>query len=226
MQKADAERAIIEAGLILGSVVEVLSDKPKGEVLKQRPNPGTEVKKESPVDLIISEGPPPKVIVPDLTGRTVEEVRAMLEGVGLRLSKIILKKESTIIGEGRIAEQKPSAGEEVGEGSFVQVWTAVSPVPEEEKLPIPTIHHQFSIPGLFVQEIPYLILNITPADKKLAPLFLQVMGGLTKFDNPPYLLNFKLPVMNIGVNKINVSAWFENGDKRDEVIETPYYDPL
>ncbi|MEW6007657.1 MAG: PASTA domain-containing protein [bacterium] len=224
MQRADAEKAIKEAGLVLGMVIEQISTKPKDEVLKQRPNPGTEVKKESLVDLLISSGPPPKVIVPDLIGRSIEEARGMLEEVGLRLSGIILKKESAIIAEGKIAEQKPSAGEEVGEGSFVQVWTAQPPV--AEKPPLPNIHHQFSIPGLFVQEIPYLILHITPADKKLAPLFLQVMGRLTRFDNPPYLLNFKPPVMNIGVNKINVSAWFENGDKRDEVIETPYYDPL
>ncbi|MEW6679647.1 MAG: PASTA domain-containing protein, partial [bacterium] len=94
MQRADAEKAIIEAGLTLGMVIEQTSTKPKDEVLRQRPNPGTEVKKESPVDLLISSGPPPKVIVPDLIGKTIDEAKAILEGVGLKLSGIILKKES------------------------------------------------------------------------------------------------------------------------------------
>ncbi|MEW6103918.1 MAG: PASTA domain-containing protein [bacterium] len=222
MQKADAEKAIVEAGLTLDIVIEQASTKPENEVLKQRPNPGTEVKKESPVDLMISKGPPPKVIIPDLIGRSIEEARGMLEGVGLRLSGIILKKESAIIEEGKIAEQKPSAGEEVEEGSFVQVWTAIPPL--VEKPPIPTINSQWTISGLFVSEIPYLVLNITPIE--WSPLFLSVMGMLTRFDNSPYILRFKPPVMSIGVNKINVSAWFEGGDRRNEVIETPYYDPL
>ncbi len=222
--KPEAIAKINETGLTLGMVIEKTSDRPKDEVLMQRPNPGTEVKKESLVDIAISKGPPPKVIVPNLIGKTLDEARAILEGGALRLSGIILKKESIIIEEGRIVEQNPNAGDSVDVGSFIQVWIASLPL--AEKPPVPNIHSRFTIPGLFVREIPYLILHITPADKKLAPLYLSVMGRLTRFDAPPYLLNLKPPVLSIGVNNIDVSAWFEGGDKKDEVIETPYYDPI
>gem|GEM_PF-3760935 len=223
LSKEEAIARINEAGLVLGIVIEEASERPKDEVLKQRPMPGVEVKKGSPVDIAVSKGPSPKVLVPDLIGKTKEEAIVILEGVGLRLSGAILKKESVIISEGRIVEQKPRKGEEANLGGFVQIWIAIPPL--VEKPPIPTIHYRFSIPGLFINEIPYLILNITPSDKKWAPLYLQVMERLTKFDNPPYILNFKPPVMAIGVNKISISCWFENGNKATEVIETPYYDP-
>lgn len=217
-----AEARIEEAGLTLGMIIEEVSTRPKDEVLRQRPIPGTEVKKGSPVDIAISKGPLPRVIVPNLIGKTPEEAKAILEGVGLRLSGIVLKKESKIIEEGRIVEQNPEAGASVDLNSFVQVTIAQPLV--VEKPPIPNINSRWTIPGLFVNEIPDLVLMITP--NEWAPLFLQVMGRLTRFNNPPYVLNFTPPIMRTGANTINVSCWFENGPKANEIISSPYYDPI
>jgi hypothetical protein len=57
LSKVEAIAKINEAGLVLGMVVEHISERPKGEVLRQRPISGNKVKKGSPVDIAISKGP-------------------------------------------------------------------------------------------------------------------------------------------------------------------------
>lgn len=219
--KGVGETEINKAGLILGNVIEEASDEPKDTILKQRPNPGTKVKKGSPVDIIISKGPQKKVIVPSLIGETIERAKEVLGEIGLKLSGIILKEESKIIEEGRIVKQDPAPGSLVNFGSFVKVTIAI---PISKKPPIPTINYNWTIPGLFVNEIPTLILRITPEGGE--PLFINIMGRLERFEKPPYILNFKPPVMRTGVNEINVSCWFENGEKASSIIPSPYYDPI
>jgi len=222
--KDQAELEITGLELVVGMVVEIESNYPKDMVIKQRPGPGTNVKKGSLVDIAISKGPKPKVTVPNLIRKTVEEAKMILEKIGLKLSGIILNKPTLDIEEGRIVDQRPSAGEEVDYGSYVQVWKAVAP--PKEKPPIPKIHYRFSIPSPFINEICYLLIHITPADKKWAPLYLSIDGRLTKFDSPPYNINFRPPVMSMGINRFNVSAWFEGGEKAEEIIDSPYYDPI
>ena len=60
MTRADAEDAVISAGLLAGEVTEAFSDMvPNGCVISQCPKAGTKVDRGSDVDLTVSLGPDP-----------------------------------------------------------------------------------------------------------------------------------------------------------------------
>ncbi|MEK9148497.1 MAG: PASTA domain-containing protein, partial [Candidatus Desantisbacteria bacterium] len=130
MTKAGAEAKIAEENLVVGSTFEDYDEIiPINTVMKQNPQPGIEVKEGASVDLLISKGPYLKSIVPNLLGKTISEAIALLEAENLNLGQVVEMKTDKVA-EGRIADQEPSAGTLVKQGSSVKVWKAV-PIPEQ-----------------------------------------------------------------------------------------------
>jgi serine/threonine-protein kinase len=91
------------------------ADVDTGEVMAVKPDPADgAVAYGSTVTIRVSAGVP-IVEVPDLTGRKGGEAKKMLEELGLEIS-------ATRIGGNRVAIQNPPAGQEVEQGTTVQVF--------------------------------------------------------------------------------------------------------
>lgn len=119
-QDGDAQNAITAAGLTVGTVTyEYYDDVPKGQVVSQTVAGGKKVATGTSVGLTISSGPKPpeKVSVPPVTGISIEEARALLDGVGLKAD---IKYDSETVGTvGQVIKCNPGVGTQVDEGSTV-----------------------------------------------------------------------------------------------------------
>lgn len=119
-QDGDAQNAITAAGLKVGTVTyEYYDDVPKGQVVSQTVAGGKKVAPGTSVGLTISSGPKPpeKVSVPPVTGISIEEARALLDGVGLKAD---IKYDSETVGTvGQVIKCNPGVGTQVDEGSTV-----------------------------------------------------------------------------------------------------------
>ena len=82
MSREQAITALEAAGFTIGMVNERPSNEPAGAVIDSRPRPGAMTRIPSPVHLILSAGPT-VVIVPDLTGRSLDDAKVLLQQMGL-----------------------------------------------------------------------------------------------------------------------------------------------
>lgn len=114
-----------EAELILrGDGFEVdfgerFGDQPVGTVIEQSPSGGVQIAKGAKVRLVISAGGQP-VKIPDFTGRTLDDVRALIEWYGLEL-RHVEERYSDRYAAGVVMGQFPAAGEQVQSGDFVDL---------------------------------------------------------------------------------------------------------
>ncbi|HQL94865.1 MAG TPA: PASTA domain-containing protein [Candidatus Hydrogenedentes bacterium] len=136
LTRAEAEAALAAVGLAAGAVTEEYSsDVPAGQVIRQTPLAGFYLASGSPVDFVVSLGPPP-VAVPDLTGLTVPEAEAALAAAELTAGAVT-EEHSATVPAGRIIRQTPVAGTEVAPGSAVALVVSLGPVPVT--VPVPNV---------------------------------------------------------------------------------------
>jgi serine/threonine-protein kinase len=124
LSKSAARAAIADAGL-RAVVNEVESDAPKGRVTDQDPNSGIEVDKGSRVTIDVSKGVE-EVEVPNVEGRSPDDARTILEGVGFEVRE--LEQPGPVEDEGTVVRQDPKSGKRP-KGSTVSIYVGV---PEEE----------------------------------------------------------------------------------------------
>ena len=91
---------------------------PEGGVLHVNPPTGTELAVGTPVELVLSRGPPP-VDVPDVRGRTLDEAAAALAGVGLRVAAVSRERFDGEVPGGRVAGTDPPSGHSARKGAEV-----------------------------------------------------------------------------------------------------------
>ena len=125
MVRTDAISALTNAGLISGHVSEETSDRPRGIVLSTRPVAGQLVPRGTPVDFIVSGGPP-TVTMPDLTGHNVEDARGLLEQLGLRVATLDYDSLS-VVPQGSVLAHFPPFGARVTTGDSVILRVAGKP---------------------------------------------------------------------------------------------------
>jgi beta-lactam-binding protein with PASTA domain len=98
----------------------VFAAAPTGEVVAQKPAPGTKVADGSTVVVNVSRGRR-EVAVPDVKGLPEAEAVAALEGAGLEVAVTRVPSDEV---EGTVVAQSPAAGAEVVRGSGVQINVA------------------------------------------------------------------------------------------------------
>lgn len=102
-------RTLLEsAGLEVGALDATQAPLPKDVVILTRPTAGTALPPNSRVTLVVSLGAP-TIVVPDLTGMPLEQVRNRLEQVGLILGTYFARTSFTGV-PGTVVEQDPGAG--------------------------------------------------------------------------------------------------------------------
>ncbi|MCW7945321.1 serine/threonine protein kinase [Streptomyces hygroscopicus] len=113
----EARNRLKRNGLVAGMVTDAFSeDVPKGQVIGTDPVAGTQRHGGSAIALSVSRGAP--VDVPDVTGASIDEATAQLQGAGLRV-KIADTQVTSEFDAGKVARQSPGAGLQAGTGDTV-----------------------------------------------------------------------------------------------------------
>jgi eukaryotic-like serine/threonine-protein kinase len=119
MARADAERALEQAGFDVGEVATRAGAAPFGEVVEMRPAGGARATQPGPVSLVVSGGPA-TLQVPEVVGRNFRDARTMLQQLGLRVGVVTI--DSTAIEPANmVVAQSPEAGQPVSAGSAVSL---------------------------------------------------------------------------------------------------------
>ena len=128
LPQADAEAAITDAGLAVGTVTTAASDTvPVGDVISQHPAAGSSVPDGTTVDLVVSSGPE-LVSVPNVVGMTQAAAEASITGAGLTVGSVTTAF-STTVPAGDVISQNPAAGASVPVGTAVDLVVSLGPAP-------------------------------------------------------------------------------------------------
>nr|WP_241264294.1 PASTA domain-containing protein [Bowmanella dokdonensis] len=179
LSQADAEAAIVAAGLTVGIVsTENSSTVPAGEVISQNPSGGTALP-GSPVDLVISDGPV-LVEIPNVIGLSQADAQAAIVAAGLTVGAVT-QQNSTTVPVGTVISQNPTSGL-VPEGSqvdlVVSLGAAQIAVPDVVGLLQANAEATITNAGLTVGIVTFeysnvvpqgLVISQTPSDGFAAP---------------------------------------------------------
>ena len=111
--QAEAQVTLSRAGFSTDVTTKTSATVAAGTVMATNPAGGEKAKKGSTVTMTVSSGPG-TVQVPDLTGRSRNEASAALAELGLKISE--QTEASDTVGENRVIETRPAAGQTVDRG--------------------------------------------------------------------------------------------------------------
>lgn len=121
--KTLAEASIIlgKENLLVGSTAEEYSDSlAAGQIIRQMPSAGNEVKKGSKIDFIVSKGREPLWLkIPSLIGETLDNAKRILEESGLKAGNV--RESASEADPGTVIQQIPVPGSKIKQGSAVQL---------------------------------------------------------------------------------------------------------
>jgi len=129
LPEQEARRQVEVAELTVGTVAETESRRQPGIVVTQSERAGSRVPLGTRIDLLVSV--PVMVVVPDLTERSEQEARGLLEGLELRLGNVASQEARQPVGS--VLSQRPAAGSRVPIGTGVDLMVAepvTVPVPD------------------------------------------------------------------------------------------------
>ena len=125
MSREDAITALRGANLEVGQVVERPGPEARGTVLSSQPEAGQQVPQGTSVEIVVSTGPS-ELLMPDVVGRELFEVRATLEQLGLRIGETQYDSTSALP-TGLVVSQVPSAGSAVTASVFISIRVSGRP---------------------------------------------------------------------------------------------------
>lgn len=126
---ADAQNAIIAAGLNVGTVTYDYNDSvPQGLVVSQSVDGGKKVAAGTSVGLVVSQGPKPpeKVAVPPVTNTTLENAKQLLSSAGLATGNVVYRDDNSVPA-GTVISCDPGVGTSVEEGTYVNLVVSRKP---------------------------------------------------------------------------------------------------
>ncbi|QWB24431.1 MULTISPECIES: Stk1 family PASTA domain-containing Ser/Thr kinase [Streptomyces] len=118
----DARRLAKNSDLKLTTTNKPCEEQSKGKVCEQDPTAGTKVKKNDTITLTVSTGAP-KVAVPSVVGKIIDDARATLEDDKYKF-KVETKPQESPEDPGTVLEQSPDLGKEVEKGSTITLTIA------------------------------------------------------------------------------------------------------
>lgn len=131
----DARFYLQQRGLDIGETVKKFSNEfPDEYVISQIIQPGSKVKRDSKIDLIISNGPEVgNLRVPDVIGKSLQEARNIIAEAKLKVGKItyIASSESP----GKVLDQYPKKDKSANEQTAVDIFVSRK-IEIQETLPI------------------------------------------------------------------------------------------
>lgn len=130
-----AKSIITSSGLDVGDISYKYSDTvSQGQVISQDPEADSKVKDGSKVNLVVSKGPEAKyVTVPDVSGKSISEARAIMQNAGLRVAENPVETSDKTQENLGITNQSIGASRQVKEGTTVTLTYYVYKQPEGEQ---------------------------------------------------------------------------------------------
>jgi serine/threonine-protein kinase len=120
LKKDEALRQLVAAGFVAGPEKEAPSETvPVGVVVDTQPAPGSPLKPQSQVTLVMSAGPSTKPL-PKLVGMRVRAAKELIEQQGFKVGKIRYTYDNQRDGS-IVLDQKPSAGAPAAAGTVVDL---------------------------------------------------------------------------------------------------------
>ncbi|USQ82316.1 Stk1 family PASTA domain-containing Ser/Thr kinase [Streptomyces phaeoluteigriseus] len=169
--QADATQQLTNVDLKVGTVTQKpCEDQAKGNICAQDPTPKTEVDKNSTVNLVVSTGAP-KVAVPSVLGKSLEEAKTLLEGDKYQLV-VETKDEISTEEPGTVLDQDPNLGAEVEKGSKVTLTIAKA----EDKATVPDVLNQSCDQAKAQMEANNLVGNCVEVETQDPNLVGKVIG--------------------------------------------------
>jgi serine/threonine protein kinase len=122
-RNVEAAKIVLQQARLKFKVTEKPSSRPADTVIDQSPDPGTEVKEGTTVELTVSTGPR-QVTVPNLAGQSPKQAAIALQQLKLELGQAVGTVASATIPPGKIVRTLPKAGEMVSVGTSVDYVTS------------------------------------------------------------------------------------------------------
>ena len=116
----DAQVALAEVQLVLGTVTQRDSGEPEGTVLSQSPAGGTTVNAGSKVNITVSNG---MVTVPNVVNQSEAQAQATLQNAGFNVQVVDQQSTQT---DGTVLAQSPTANNKAKKGTTVTITVARS----------------------------------------------------------------------------------------------------
>lgn len=119
----EAQVMITQSGFVLGEVTARYEARlAPNTVVLQDPAAGSQLEKGRPIRLVVSRGDQPlqTVTLPDFTGLPLDQVKAHLKGLGLRLGSTWAEYDQNFPA-GTVIDQNPMPGSDVEQGSSVDL---------------------------------------------------------------------------------------------------------
>lgn len=135
----EAKEILANLGLGLEKIgEEYSSDIASGKIIKQDVSEGTSAEKRTSIGVIVSKGEnESKVIVPDVTNRSLEDAKSLLEAIGLKYSVVYTSDNN--LGNDVVKSQSVSSGSTVNKNSTIKLTvnkiTNSTPNKENESKP-------------------------------------------------------------------------------------------
>ena len=121
-----ATAALSAQHLKIGTITQKYDDAvPTGQVISSTPGPGASVKRDSTVDLVVSQGSQP-VGVPDVTGETQNAAEKSLADAGLKVAYGTAQNSDTVA-SGSVISQDPPDGQQAHHGDTVTLVLSKGP---------------------------------------------------------------------------------------------------
>ena len=127
-----------------------------GKVMEQDPSPKTKVKKNTTVNLVISQGK--EVKVPDLSGMTLEQAEEKLKELDLALGKTNTEYSDSVAKD-KIIDQDPREKEKVQAGSEVDVTLSLGKKEETKNVSVPNFVGNYEEDAISIARENNLVVN-------------------------------------------------------------------
>jgi len=121
----DAKFALEQRGLKLGETVRKTTNEfPEDFVISQIIQPGSKVKRNSSLDLILSDGPVVGDLkVPNVIGKSLEEAKKLITDTKLKVGKITYQTNNELP-PGQIIDQYPKVDKSANENTAIDLFVA------------------------------------------------------------------------------------------------------
>ena len=137
MSQDQARSALKSAGLELGNVTSVDSDKEKDRIVSQDPATGTKVKKGTSIAVSVSNGKSAQVEIPSVVGIGRDDAEAQLKALGLTVT---VEEVAGSQPAGQVLSVEPGEGSKVDKNSTVKLKVSKGSQGNTPS-PIPTKSH-------------------------------------------------------------------------------------
>jgi len=162
MSEAEAKVKLEEEGFSMQKQLQESADVEKGNVISQNPLGATTAAKGSPITVVISSGSSVEQIeMPDLTGKTEEEAKVVIEEEGLSIGTVA-EEDSDSVEKGKVISQAPAAGGMVDKGTAVDLKISLG-----KKIKTYSCSVEVGAPGNFMEGSEAVIVLLSPSGEEL-----------------------------------------------------------